>query len=54
MAKPIREKYISAKVTDDERRFYTEYTEVAHLNDSELVRRALDEYINNHPIKQEK
>lgn len=53
MAKPVKDKYIAAKVDGDLRAKVDAYIETAKITMGDLVRVAVAEYIKNHPAEKE-
>lgn len=51
MGKKIKEKYTGARVDDAYFATVLAYIEAAEMTQGDLVRAALDEYMQNHPIK---
>lgn len=51
MAKPIREKWLGARVTVAFVQQVDDYLELAELNQAELIRQSVVEYMANHPVK---
>lgn len=51
MPKPLRDKWLGARVTEATINQVDEYLELAELNQAELIRQAVLEYMANHPVK---
>lgn len=51
MAKQLRDKWLGARVTDAFVEQVDDYLELAELNQAELVRQSVVEYMANHPVK---
>lgn len=51
MAKPVKDKWLGARVDADMDNRVKLFTEATQMDMGELVRKAVDEYIINHPVK---
>lgn len=52
MAKKVKDKWLGARVDADVDTRVKEYTEAAEMDMGELVRKGVEEYMLNHPVKQ--
>lgn len=52
MAKKVKDKYMGGRVTSEKFATVTEYHNASEMTQGDLVRAAVDEYMQNHPLKQ--
>lgn len=53
MARKVKSNYLGGRVDDDMKEEVQEYIDNAGLTEGELIRAAVQEYMQNHPIKEE-
>lgn len=51
MAKKVKDKYMGGRVTSEKFAVVTEYHNASEMTQGDLVRAAVDEYMQNHPLK---
>lgn len=51
MAKQLQDRWLGARVTDAFVKQVDDYLELAELNQAELIRQSVVEYMANHPVK---
>lgn len=53
MARKVKSNYIGGRVDDDTKEEIQEYIDAAGLTEGELIRAAVEEYMQKHPVTQE-